>query len=409
MINQKRLFHRLLEIGRIGMQEQGGITRLSYTKEEKEAKELLTYYMLDAGLEVRQDAVGNLIGRKEGGRSDAPVILTGSHFDTVPQGGMFDGVLGILAAIEVLQCMNEKRIETEHPIEVIAFVDEEGARFGFGMVGSRAISGKLRQEDLQFTDSQGIALAEAMRQAEFLPDNIADAAAESENIKAYIELHIEQGKVLENRNLPVGVVSGIAGHLWIDFRLIGESGHAGATPMKARRDPMTAAAKMISYIDEETKKYPNAVATIGKMSVLPGGVNVIPREVEFTIDLRDIDETVRNKIEENIVEYAQRICKEQNIELSLNTLQRVSPVKCSKAICDTIERACIETGQEIFTLISGAGHDGMQLKDFCPIGMIFIRSRGGVSHNADEWSSEDDCGVGADVLYHTILELAERV
>jgi allantoate deiminase len=408
MINQKRLFDRINELGQIGRREEGGVIRLSFTEEEKQAKDLIISYMTEAGLSIREDAIGNLIGRMEGTVPGAAAVLVGSHIDSVPNGGNFDGPLGVLAGIEVLQSMKEQGVKTVHPIEVIAFKDEEGTRFGFGMIGSRAIAGTLKLEDLQHADGQGISIADAMKSVGLDPERISDAARKQEDVKAYVELHIEQGKVLESYNLPAGVVSGIAGPLWLKFTLTGEAGHAGATPMKMRKDPMVAAAKIISYIEDETSKYPNAVGTVGKASISPGGVNVIPKQIEFTLDLRDIDQGARNEIEQNIVSYAQQICNDRGIELSVGTLQRVAPAPCSREIRQTIEKACEEVGITPFTLTSGAGHDGMQFRNFCPVGMIFVRSQNGVSHDPGEWSSADDCGVGAEILYHTILQLAEQ-
>ncbi|MHB8061303.1 MAG: hydantoinase/carbamoylase family amidase [Ruminiclostridium sp.] len=409
IINKERLFRHLLELGKIGEKENSGITRLSFTKEEKAAKELVGSYMKQAGLGVWEDAVGNLIGRKDGMDLEAATILIGSHLDSVTEGGKFDGALGVIAGIEVLQRMNEQGIKTIHPIEVIGFTDEEGARFGYGMLGSRGIMGTLKIEALQHFDQAGISIAQAMEQVGLEPEKIYNAARKSESIKAYIELHIEQGKVLENQNLPVGIVSGIAGPLWLKVTLRGESGHAGSTPMNMRKDPVIAAAKIISYIDSETRKYANAVATIGKITVSPGGINVIPGQIEFTLDLRDIDETIRDNIENNIKAYAEKICNKNNIELDFTVLQRVAPCPCSQEISGIIEEACRLAGLHSTYLSSGAGHDGMQFKDFCPIGMIFVRSERGVSHRADEWSSENDCGAGTEVLYHTILKLDKRV
>jgi allantoate deiminase len=409
IINKSRLFDHLSQLSHIGRHENGGITRFSFTKEEKEAKELVSTYMKQAGLVVWEDVMGNLIGRKEGTNKEAETILIGSHLDTVPQGGRFDGALGVIAGIEILQAMNEQRIETIHPIEVIAFTDEEGSRFGNGMFGSRAIAGTLKAEDFQFVDEQGISVAEAMKNAGLDPDKAYTAARKAEGVKAYIELHIEQGKVLENHNLPVGVVSGIAGPLWLKFTLTGEAGHAGATPMNIRRDPVIAASRIIDHIDKETRKYSNAVATIGKISVLPGGINIIPKQIEFTLDLRDIDETIRDNIENNIKSYAEQVCSKYGIELDVSIIQRVAPTLCSQEISRIIGEACKISGINPFVLTSGAGHDGMQFKDFCPIGMIFVRSQKGISHTPEEWSSEDDCGNGAEVLYHTVLKLAKQV
>jgi allantoate deiminase len=408
VINQKRLFNRILELSQVGSNEQRGVTRLSFTREDKQARDIVASYMKEAGLSIREDAAGNLIGRFEGTVPGAPTVLIGSHLDTVPDGGAFDGPLGVLGGIEVLQSMKEQGIQTAHPIEVTAFTDEEGTRFGFGMIGSMAIAGTLKLEDLQRADEQGTTIASAMEQAGVDPARILEAARNPKEIKAYVELHIEQGKVLEKHNLPAGVVSGIAGPLWLRFTITGEAGHAGATPMGIRRDPMIPAAKIISYIEDEARKYPNTVATVGKISASPGGVNVIPRQVEFTLDLRDIDEGVRDEVEQNIEAYAQQICDERSVGLSIDTLQRVAPTPCSQEIRQTIEKAFEKSGLTPFTLTSGAGHDGMQFRDFCPIGMIFVRSKNGISHEPSEWSSEDDCGTGAEVLYNTVLQLAEE-
>ncbi|MGC5327241.1 Zn-dependent hydrolase [Brevibacillus sp. SYSU BS000544] len=408
MINQARLWQRLQEVSEIGKHEQGGITRLSFTREERQVKDLVASYMEEAGLIVREDAIGNLIGRKEGSLAGASAVLIGSHLDSVPMGGNFDGPLGVLAGVEVLQTMNEQGITSDHPIEVIAFTDEEGGRFQFGMIGSRALAGTLTNAHLQNTDRDGISIESAMRESALDPLRIAEAAREKGTVKAYIELHIEQGKVLESNHLSVGIVSGIAGPLWMKWTLIGEAGHAGATPMGIRKDPLPAAANLILAIEQEVKKYPNAVGTVGQISVKPGGVNVIPGQVEFTLDLRDIDEQVRNQLEQQLVTYAQELCQEREITLQVETLQRVAPAPCSPVIQQIMEQACTANALKTTVLPSGAGHDGMQLKELCPISMIFIRSKDGISHNPAEWSSPEDCADGANVLYHTVLALGSE-
>lgn len=406
-MTRDRLWARLMELSAIGGQtHSGGVTRFSFTEAERQAKNQVIAYMKEAGLDVREDVAGNVIGRKEGRDPLAPVVLTGSHIDTVPDGGKFDGALGVLASIEVLQQMNERGITTTHPIEVIAFTDEEGARFGFGMIGSRALAGTLQAEHLEHADERQITIRQAMQEAGLDPARIAEAARSPEQVKAYVELHIEQGKILESRGLPVGVVSGIAGPLWQQFTLTGEAGHAGATPMNARRDPMQAAAEIMGYIYQETKKYTNAVATVGKARVIPGGINVIPQQVEFTLDLRDIELAVRDRLEQAIHTFAHEVCQASGIELRISTLQRVAPSPCSPGIRAIIEEGCKRAGLPVLTLVSGAGHDGMQFGGLCPIGMIFVRSRDGISHSPQEWSSPEDCRAGAEVLYHTLLQLA---
>ncbi|MEK3936036.1 Zn-dependent hydrolase [Sporosarcina sp. FSL W7-1349] len=408
MINQERLWNRLMALGELGKQPSGGVTRFSFTEEEQQAKQLVASYMKEAGMEVREDAVGNLIGRREGRRADAPVVLIGSHIDTVPDGGKFDGALGVIAGIEVVQTMNEQQIQHDHPIEVIAFTDEEGSRFGFGMIGSRAIAGTLTEDQLQQDDKNGITIGDAMKQFGLDPQHIGEARKEPSTVKAYVELHIEQGRVLEKHEIPAGIVSGIAGPLWTKWILSGEAGHAGSTPMDSRKDPLMAAAEIMQFIEEEAKQYPQTVATIGQISVKPGGVNVIPGEVEFTLDHRAIDEDIRNEVEKKIQAHAEQVCVKRNVELVIEPLQRVTPVPCSEFIQNVIREACQKAGVEPLTLPSGAGHDGMQFHSTWPIGMIFIRSENGISHNPAEWSSKEDCGTGTQILFETICELATK-
>lgn len=407
-INADRLWARLMELGEIGGQKSGGVTRFSYTEEERRAKELVKIYMQQAGLAVREDAIGNLIGRREGTETTSPVVMTGSHIDTVPDGGKFDGALGVLAAIEALQSMQEHGVQHKHPIEVIAFSDEEGSRFGFGMIGSRAVAGTLRQEDLIHQDEQQVSIAEALRAAGYAPERISEAAKRPEEVKAYIELHIEQGKVLESQNQSAGLVTGIAGPLWQQFTIKGQAGHAGATPMNMRRDPMQAAAELLTFIYSEAKTFENAVATVGKFRALPGGVNVIPSEVEFSLDLRDIDEAQRDLLEQRIREHAEEIAAKYDVICQIDLLQRVAPAPSSPMVIEAISQAGMLAGlQGLPELVSGAGHDGMQFSACWPVGMIFVRSQDGISHNPKEWSSQEDCAAGTEVLYHALLQLAD--
>lgn len=406
MINKERLWDHLQQLSSIGKQESGGVTRLSFTEEEKVAKDKVGSFMIEAGLTVYEDAVGNLIGRKEGRNPDSPVVLVGSHIDSVYNGGNFDGPLGVLSGIELLHTMNEKGIQTEHPIEVIAFTDEEGARFSFGMIGSRGIAGTLTADALQSKDKQGITIAEAMRASGLDPDAFRNAVRPKDSVKAYIELHIEQGKVLENHNLSVGVVTGIAGPLWLKFIVEGEAGHAGTTPMTLRHDALAAAAQIMQIIETEASKTGSTVGTVGQLKLFPGGINIIPGRVEFSLDLRDISEPVRDQVESAIVDQAKQACEKRGIKLNIELLQRIAPAPCSEQIQSAAKEAFQKLGLEPFSLASGAGHDGMQLYDFCPMGMLFIRSKDGISHNPAEWSSLEDCADGANVLYHTVLNLA---
>jgi allantoate deiminase len=408
MINKERLYKRLMELGEIGKQASGGITRRVFTPEDMSATNLVASYMREAGLSVRVDAVGNLIGRKEGQDPEAPVVLTGSHLDTVHEGGAFDGSLGVLGGIEALQTMNEQGIQTLHPMEVIAYKDEEGCRFSFSMLGSRAIAGILKKEDLQNRDGDGLSFAEVIKMNGFDPERFQEAARPLGSVKAHVELHVEQGKVLESKNLSVGVVTGINSSLWLKITLHGEAGHAGATPMRIRRDPLVAAAEIILAVEEETFKTGTAVGTVGRFQVHPGGINIIPGTVEFTMDLRDIDREVGERLEQTLLKHIEDVCQRRGIEKVIEVLQRVPPVPCSGLIQDAIMQACRKVGKQIYLLPSGAGHDSMQIARLCPIGMIFVRSKDGNSHNPAEWSSLEDCSDGIDVLYHTLISLANN-
>ena len=405
-IDADRLWSRLSELAEISRSEGGGVTRLSFTEEERAAKDLVASYMREAGLAVREDVAGNLIGRREGRVGDDPVVLTGSHLDSVRNGGDFDGPLGVLGAVEALQTMDERGVGTERSVEIVAFTDEEGARFSFGMVGSRATAGTLIPEHLAYEDENGVSIAEAMRTSGLDPGRIDEAARASGSVHAYVELHIEQGRILESKDLPVGVVTGIAGPAWLRFTLTGEAGHAGTTPMNLRRDALAAAAAVIGRIEREAARKGTSVGTVGQLDLSPGGINIIPGQVSFSLDLRDIDEDVRNDVEARIMHEAALLCEKRGIELETNILQRLPPAPCSSLVRDAAREACETLGFEPFGLASGAGHDGMHLTELCPIGMIFVRSKDGFSHNPAEYSSKEDCVAGADVLYRTLLKLA---
>jgi allantoate deiminase len=408
VVDGGRLWKRLRELAEIGEHQEGGVARLSFTPEERAAKDLVASYMREAGLAVREDAVGNLFGRREGRDPDAPTVLIGSHVDSVRNGGDFDGPLGVLGGIEIIQTMDEEDVETERPVEVVAFTDEEGARFSLGMIGSRAITGELSQEDLRHEDQNGVSIAEAMRSAGLDPARIDEAARSSDSLAAYLELHIEQGKVLEGEGLPVGVVTGIAGPVWLRLYLTGEAGHAGTTPMGARRDALAAAAEVVGIVEEEAAATGSTVGTVGQIGARPGGINIIPGRVELSLDLRDIDEAARDGVEGRIRERAGEACGRRGIGLEFEEIQRLAPAPCSREIRAAIAAACEGEGIRPYSLPSGAGHDGMHVARLCPMGMIFVRSRDGISHNPKEWSSPEDCEAGCKVLYSAALDIAGR-
>ncbi|MEK5077978.1 Zn-dependent hydrolase [Solibacillus sp. FSL W7-1436] len=404
MIQIERISNRLNEVNRIGFDERtGGINRHSFTIEEQQAIDLITQYMQRAGMSVSIDAIGNVIGQMGQGEE---TIMLGSHIDTVPDGGRFDGLLGVIAAIEVAQTLSENHFTFNKTLKVVAFKDEEGTRFGFGLIGSKAMAGLLTEEHLQMTDANGISIAEAMQSFNLSPALIKEA--EIQPISAYLELHIEQGKVLENLDVPVGIVTGIAGPLWLEVTIEGLREHAGATPMNIRQDALTGASEIIVEIEKMIQQYAPAVATVGKLNVEPNGINVIPGKVVFVIDLRDIDEQLITKYEQNILQIAQTIAHRRQLKLTVRELQRVKPAQADAVIQQCLATQIEKHNLPVHHLVSGAGHDAMFLAQKAPMGMLFVRSKDGISHNPLEYTSLKDIEIATHILYDTTVALLTK-
>ncbi len=401
MINVNRLLKHLQDLSQIGRNElTGGINRFSFTPEEQQAIELVTSYMEEAGMTITVDAVGNVIGTYGEG---SETIMLGSHIDTVPEGGKYDGALGVLAAIEVVQTVQQLSLSKK--IEVAAFKDEEGTRFGFGLIGSRAVAGLLAYEHLQKTDASGISIEEAMKQSQLSP--LPLEKIKRNDIQAYLEMHIEQGKVLENEELPVGIVTGIAAPLWLEVTVTGVSAHAGATPMPIRKDALAAASEMILAIEQMFNDRTNSVTTVGKLNVEPNGVNVIPGRVTFTIDIRDIDEQKISTLEGSILRQMQKIAERRKVTLKTKMLQLVKPAKTDPMLQQQLANSIEKQGVRPYSLISGAGHDAMNISAVAPIGMLFVRSKDGISHNPLEYSSDEDIVIATNIFYDTVVGLTK--
>lgn len=407
-INKDRLARRIEELSAFGGSELG-MNRLVYTKEEEAALNYLKGIFHELGLSVRVDAVGNLFARYEGLDPILKPIVSGSHIDSVRNGGKYDGNLGVLAALEVIQRLHEEGLRLKHPLELFISKDEEGTRYGSTMFGTAAMIGEVTHEDLDSRmDADGISLREAIQKAGYAPEELASAVVQPGSLAAYIELHIEQAVVLESEALPIGIVTGIAGPCWISVTIKGVAGHAGATPMRIRHDPMVAASRLIAETDRIARQYQDTVATTGLVKVDPGTTNVIPREVYYTIDLRDVNMDHRNLAEKQIRDYAKNLESELGVTIEFGDLVRVDSVPCNPDIMDLIEGASQELGLKSLRMPSGACHDAMHFGGICPFGMIFVPSVRGYSHRADEYTSPEDCANGADVLLQTILKLDEK-
>lgn len=403
-INEDRLWSDIQELGRIGQNPDGGVTRLAFTPQDRQAQDWLENRMRDAGLAVREDAAGNLIGERYGIRPEMPCVMCGSHYDTVPEGGRFDGTLGILAALEAVRRIGEQGISTERTIRVAAFKDEEGSRFGYGMVGSKSICGILDPAGLASRDKDGISLEQAMTDYGCRPGQLDSCTME--DVGAYLELHIEQGKVLEDHGTSIGVVSGIAGLVRYTVEIRGESGHAGATPMKARKDPVPVMCRWIDRVTELASQRESCVATVGSIAAYPGARNVICERVMFSLDLRSIYEEDLREIVDRMERYGAELSSLCGVEIGLRPDLALPPCRCHEPLREAIKHICRSEGYSFMELMSGAGHDCMNFKDVCPAAMIFVPSRGGLSHRREEFTSREDCARGARVLLGLLLEAA---
>lgn len=409
-IDALELANKLAELFEIGKTEQGGITRYPYTNEEKRAKELFKNWMKDIGLSVREDAVGNIFGRLEGESPSLPVVLTGSHLDSVPNGGAFDGPLGCLSGLLAMKSIINSEKNIKRSIELAVFVDEEGSRFKNGIFGSRVMMGEVSANELtDFTDEDGNNLLEVMKENGYNPELIEEHNRKPEEIYAFLELHIEQGKRLESNGKNIGVVSGIAGPSWLSFTFLGETDHAGNTPMEFRKDTVAAAAEFILQVEKAPRKFSEtAVATVGKMHVIPNGTNVIAGKTEIVVDARDIDEEARDRMLLHLKEQAKEICEARGLALEIQDGIKIPPVIVPDTIQEVLNRAAHSNGLTTLSLPSGAGHDAMTLGRYVPSGMIFVPSLNGKSHSPLEWTSLPDCMNGVQVLKEALLELANE-
>ncbi|MFC0274931.1 allantoate amidohydrolase [Metabacillus herbersteinensis] len=385
-----------------------GVTRLPFTEEGIRAELLVEKWMIDAGMKVRKDGLNNIIGRYEGKNPSAPVLIIGSHLDTVIEGGKYDGMLGVVTGIEVVKVLFENGIVLEHPIEVVGFCDEEGVRFHATYLGSKALAGTFTEYDLQRADESGITLADSLTQIGIDPQQYMLAKKSKEDVLGYLELHIEQGPVLEKQNEAVGFVSGIAGVTRLSFEIIGKSGHAGTVPIPIRRDALVGASEIICLIESVAKKHEPLVATVGKLSVHPGASNVIPGLVKGTLDIRDINEARKQIAVNTILEKSKSICDSRGLTIKFETVMEAPPVKCSEKFNSIIELSIKEHGGKALSLISGAGHDAVAMADLTEVAMIFVRCRDGLSHHPDEFVTLEDMEAGAEIMYLTVLKMAGK-
>jgi allantoate deiminase len=396
----------LEDLGAIGAERGGGITRLLYSESWKRAQSFLADKMAEAGLEVRYDRVGNLYGRLPGTSPDAPVILTGSHVDTVRSGGKYDGAYGIAASLSSVRALKKRYGQPKRTLEVVSFCEEEGSRFPLAYWGSGSVTG-MHPPELADTamDPDGTLLGDAMKEAGFGRDEQPDPLRR--DIGAFIEVHVEQGVILERTGDPIGIVETIAGQRRYILTVEGETNHAGTTPMSMRLDALAAAAEMIQMLEKAAVRAGEPlVATVGRMKIAPNIPNVIPGTVEFSLDIRHLSETLLTGFCEAVLGKFRSIAEHRGLTLSVQTALLSRPVPMDPLLTGRLEQVCRERGLAYRRMMSGAGHDAQSFPPLCPTAMLFVPSRAGISHSPEEYTAPEYLVTGTNILTEILHELA---
>jgi len=397
-----RMEARINALGEFGRNPEGGVSRVGYSDADLAGRRYITELMRQAGLEVRVDTAGNVIGRREGTGEDLPPIMIGSHIDSVPGGGNYDGDVGVIGAIEVAQLIRERGIATRHPIEVVSFTDEEG-----GLVGSRAMAGKLTEAAMDVVSNSGITVRDGIRRVGGDPDRLDLAARKPGDIKAFVELHIEQGAILDEEDIDIGVVQGIVGIRQWDTTAEGFANHAGTTPMNRRWDALVTAAELTLAINRIATELPGRqVATVGRIQAFPGAPNVIPGEVVMSLEIRDLDADRIQQVFDLISAEAGRIGERRSTPIRFRERDVASPpAPTDEQMRRIIAAAADDLGMSFKLMPSGAGHDAQDMATIAPTGMIFVPSRDGISHSPKEYTAPGDMANGATVLFNTVLSI----
>jgi len=401
-VDGQRLEQRIMILAQYGGLPNGGVHRVAYSEADKQGRQYLISLMREAGMSVRMDAAGNIIGRREGQDPKLPVILIGSHSDTVPEGGKYDGALGVLAAIECVQVLEENGFETRHPVEVVVFANEEG-----GLIGSRGMIGKMTPEALTVVSHSGKTVGEGIAFLGGNPEKLQEAVRSEKDIEVFIELHIEQGGSLENENIDIGVVQGIVGIHWWDVVVEGFANHAGTTPMDNRRDALLTASHLVIAVNRVVTSIPGRqVGTVGRIHAEPGAPNVIPGKVVMSLEIRDLAEEKIQSVFENIAHEARAIEKKFGTKITFSVIDAKSiSAPMDERMQKYLEESAKDLGYSYKIMPSGAGHDAQNMAKLVPTGMFFVPSVGGISHSPGEFTRADDMTKGANVMLRTVLKI----
>lgn len=403
-IDIERLMSRIRALGEIGALEGGGVCRLALSDADKQGRDLVVKWMGELGLEISIDRIGNVIGTRPG-RCDSSPVMIGSHIDTVATGGLYDGNLGVLAGLEVVEALNAAGMTTRYPVAVGFFTNEEGARFQPDMMGSGVHQGALALDKCLATEGiDGARLGDELARIGYA----GDVPVGEQRARAFLELHIEQGPVLEEAGVMIGAVSGVQGISWTEYVIAGTSNHAGTTPMRLRHDAGYAAAAIATEARQIARDMAgDQVATVGVIELEPNLINVIARRARVTVDLRNTDEDMLQAAERRMAEFVAALADREGVEIAARTLARFEPVVFDEAMIARIEETAVTLGHSVRRMPSGAGHDAQMFAPHCPTGMIFVPSKDGISHNVREHTAPDAIHAGAEVLLQTVLNVAE--
>lgn len=401
-INIDRLLQRISALAEVGAIEGGGVCRLALTNEDKLGRDLVVRWMEALNLDVSIDAIGNVVGIRAGIEDCYPVMM-GSHIDTVRTGGRYDGNLGVLAGLEVVESLNDGNIQTKHPVAVAFFTNEEGSRFAPDMMGSLVYQGDLSLEEAyQTIGIDGSTVKENLEAIAYKGEN----SVGQNQLHAFVELHVEQGPVLEHEGIQIGAVTGVQGIRWIEFNIQGVSNHAGTTPMLLRHNAGLAAMQIANYGHELSKRSPHQLVTVGRFEQKPNLVNVIPNQVKFTMDLRNTDKDCLNEVVDQLLSFAKQTAEDAGLKLQHHDLANFDPVSFDSRIVSRIEQMATSQDLKVKKMPSGAGHDAQIIARMCPAGMIFVPSVAGLSHNVKEFTESKDIEAGANLLLNIVSELA---
>lgn len=409
--NYKRIEKDIENLSKFTVKGDIGFTRFSYTKEDIDSKRYIINEMKKLNLDVSMDLLGNIFGRRDGTQVNLPPILLGSHLDSVKNGGKYDGIAGIVSGLEIIRVMNENNVNTRYPVEIVAFAEEEGGRFNSAFIGSKWFSGDLTEDKLDnILDNQNISIKSAMESLNQLNTEVNRCVNKNNNIKAMIELHCEQGPVLENKNKNLGIVNLITGSTAYQVELFGQADHAGTTPMDSRKDPFYLASKIGVELNEFVKnQQEHCVGTIGFIEVIPNVYNIVPEKVSLVMDVRSGNKKLLLNIIDHMKNYISIIASQENIKYNITQNHHTSPVKMSNNILDMLISHSESRGYSFNIMGSGAGHDTISMSQLTDCAMVFVPSKGGRSHCPEEYTDPRHIAQGGNIILDTVLELAEKM